>query len=392
MSNTSSTRRRRPPQIAVVVSGWPRLSESFALNELLALHEAGMLAAVFATKCGETDVRHPAVAALDKSVHHLGTGTAEQQAAEVVGILGGLRIAGVKVDGVHGYFAHQPAAVARAAAALLGVPFGFSAHAKDPRKVEQLDLADRARAASCVVVCNADVASQLHDVGAEPTLVQHGVDTVLFKPRLFKPRLFKPQLLRPQLRTNAAMLPGRRVELLAVGRLVAKKGFDVLIEAVRLLDFDWRLRIVGDGPLRQHLHDLAQSTTDGDRIEFLGTRTHADLPELYHGTDIVAVPSVIDADGDRDGLPNVVLEAMACGLAIVASDVAAIPTAIEHRQNGLLVEPGDVHGLANALNEFAKDAELRAALGANARSRAESQFGLGPCTDRFLSILEAAYG
>lgn len=377
MSSISSTRRRRPPQIAVVVSGWPRLSESFALNELLALRDAGMLAAVFATKCGEADLRHPAVVALDNNVHHLGAGTAEQQAAEVVGILGGLQVAGVNVDGVHGYFAHRPAAVARAAAAVLGVKFGFSAHAKDPRKVEQLELADRARAASCVVVCNSDVAEQLHAVGADPTLVQHGVDTALFKPRLF----------RPQLRTNDG-----RVELLAVGRLVEKKGFDVLIEAARLLDFDWRLRIVGDGPLRRHLHDVARAKTDGGRIEFLGTRTHADLPALYHGADIVAVPSVIDADGDRDGLPNVVLEAMACGLAIVASDVAAIPTAIEHRQNGLLVAPGDVHGLANALNELAKDADLRAALGASARSRTESQFGLRPCTDRFLSILGAAYG
>ncbi|MEP7112045.1 MAG: glycosyltransferase [Ilumatobacteraceae bacterium] len=372
MSNISSPRRRRPPQIAVVMSGWPRLSESFALNELLALREAGMLAAVFATKCGETDEQHPAVAALDKHVHHLRAGTAEQQAAEVVGILGGLQVGGVKIGGVHGYFAHHPAAVARAAATLLGVRFGFSAHAKDPRKVEQLELADRARAASCIVVCNSDVAAQLHAVGADPTLVQHGVDTELFK---------------PQPRTSDG-----RVELLAVGRLVAKKGFDVLIEAARLLDFDWRLRIVGDGPLLQHLQDVARATTDGGPIEFLGTRTHADLPALYHSADIVAVPSVIDADGDRDGLPNVVLEAMACGLAIVASDVAAIPTAVEHRQNGLLVEPGDVHGLANALNEFAKDVDLRAALGANARLRAESQFGLEPCTDRFRSILEAAYG
>ncbi len=95
-------------------------------------------------------------------------------------------------------------------------------------------------------------------------------------------------------------------------------------------------------------------------------------PTLYHAADIVAVPSVIDAHGDRDGLPNVVLEAMACGLAIVGSDVAAIPTAIEHRVTGLLVDPGDVYGLANAINELAKDADLRTALGANARATAEA--------------------
>ncbi len=368
MSNTSdSTAPARPLQVAVVVSGWPRLSESFALNELLALHAAGMLAKVFATKRGDLTDTHPSAALLEPFVHHLGEGTAEQQAAEVMGVV----LGGLHVDAVHGYFAHQPAAVARVAAAQLGVPFGFSVHAKDAGKVEPEELAERARAAACVIACNADVAQQLRSVGADPTLVPHGVDLGSFTPQP-----------RP---------PDGRVELLAVGRLVAKKGFDVLIDAVRRLDFDWRLRIVGDGPLLLQLHDAARANAESDRIEFLGARTHAELPALYHGADIVAVPSVIDAHGDRDGLPNVVLEAMACGLAIVGSDVAAIPTAIEHRVTGLLVDPGDVYGLANAINELAKDADLRAALGTNARTTVEARFGLAACTDRFLSILEAAY-
>ena len=369
MSNTSD---RPAPRIAVVVSGWPRLSESFALNELLAMRRAGMLAAVFATKRADSTDRHPAVEELDELVHYLGDVPAGEQAAEIVGDLGGLNIARNNIDGVHGYFAHRPAEVARAAAGLLGVPFGFSVHAKDPRKVEPAVLADRANAAACVVACNSEVAGQLRAVGADPILVPHGVDLDAFAPR---PRT-----------------PDGRVEILAVGRLVAKKGFGVLIEAVRLLDFDWRLRIVGDGPLLQQLRQAAQDSAEMHRIEFLGARTHAELPALYRSADIVAVPSVVDADGDRDGLPNVVLEAMACGLAIVGSDVAAIPTAIEHRETGLLVDPGDVFGLANAINELAKDPELRAALGAHARVHAESRFGLGTCTDRFLSILAAAYG
>jgi glycosyltransferase involved in cell wall biosynthesis len=374
MSNTSNSESfgHRTRRIAVVVSGWPRLSESFALNELLALHTAGMLAGVFATKPGDATEQHPAVATLDNYVHHLGAGTAEEQAAEVLGVLGGMHTAGERVDGVHGYFAHEPAAVARAAAALLGVPFGFSVHAKDPTKVDPDELADRARAAACILACNPDVARQLRAVGANPILVPHGVDLAAFTPQ--------------QGVSNGV------VELLAVGRLVAKKGFDVLIDAVRLLDFDWRLRIVGSGPLLDDLQQRARHTASTGRIEFLGSRTHAQLPALYHSADIVAVPSVIDAEGDRDGLPNVVLEAMASGLAVVGGDVAAIPTAIEHRVTGLLVEPGDATGLANALSECAKDAALRAELGNNARSFVESHFGLPACTRRFVSILEAAYG
>jgi glycosyltransferase involved in cell wall biosynthesis len=341
------------------------LSESFALNELLALHSAGMLVAVFATKRGDATEQHPAVARLTTDVRYLDDGTAEQQAAELAASLG------EPVDGVHGYFAHQPAAVARRAASILGVPFGFSVHAKDPRKVEPAELADRARAAACVVACNADVAGQLRAVGADPILVPHGVDLDAFVP---SPRT-----------------PDGRIELLAVGRLVAKKGFGVLIASTRLLDCDWRLRIVGEGPFLDELAEAARHLGVDERVEFLGPRTHAELPSLYHDSDIVVVPSVIDSSGDRDGLPNVVLEAMACGLPVVGSDVAAIPTAIEDRVTGLLVEPGTVHGLAKAINELAADAELRASLGANARVRAESQFGLTACTTRFLSIIEAAY-
>jgi glycosyltransferase involved in cell wall biosynthesis len=151
------------------------------------------------------------------------------------------------------------------------------------------------------------------------------------------------------------------------------------------------LRIVGDGPLRDDLRNAATDSGIGERVEFLGSRTHAELPALYHQADIVAVPSVIDVDGDRDGLPNVVLEAMACGVAVVGSEVAAIPTAIEHRLTGLLVEPGDAKALAVVLDDLAGDAGLRAALGAAARSRAVARFGLQACTDRFLSIMESTY-
>ena len=354
-------------RLAVVMSGFPRTSETFAVGELVALSRAGMLARLYATKAGDGAVPQPGVDELLPLLRMLPVGDAAEQAAALVTDLGEL-----EVDGVHGYFAHQPAAVARGAATTLRVPFGFSAHAKDPGKVPADELAERARNAACIVACNPVVADQLRAAGADPTLVPHGVDLTSFTPR--------PRTTRG------------RVELLAVGRLVPKKGFDVLIKAVRRLEFDWHLRIVGDGPLLLQMHDLAGETVHGRRIQFLGVRTHAELPGLYHEAHIVVVPSVIDSEGDRDGLPNVVLEAMASGLAVVGSDVAAIPTAIEHRVTGLLVEPGDVQGLANAISELSKDADLRAALGANARSRVQSRFGLDECTDRFLSILEAAYG
>src|SRR5205085_12204424 len=149
--------------------------------------------------------------------------------------------------GVHGYFAHTPAEVAARAAARLGLPYGFSTHARDARKVAPGVLAERARKASCVVACNTDVAEEILRGGGAVHLLPHGVDLRRFRPR--------PQRDSEELR------------LLAVGRLVEKKGFHVLLDAASLLDLPFRLRIVGSGPEREHLskmietHGLARRVT-----------------------------------------------------------------------------------------------------------------------------------
>ena len=337
---TSSTSDR--PQVAVVVSGWPRVSETFALNELLALDRAGLLAGTFATKPGDRSLRQPVVDAA---------------------------LAGRAVTGVHGYFAHRPAAVAERAAALLGVPFGFSAHALDVRKVTAEELAARAAGAVVVVACNRDVAGSLRAAGAEPFLVGHGVDLARFRPR-------------PTARSG-------ELSLLAVGRLVPKKGFDVLLDALAHLARPWRLAVVGDGPERSALR--ARATGQGDRVRWLGRATHADLPAIYASADVVVVPSRVDAADDRDGLPNVVLEAMACGRPVVASDVAAIATAVDDGLTGVLVPPEQPLALARAIDALGADRFARARLGRSARRRAERDHGLAGCSARLVHTLERAY-
>ena len=153
-------------RVAVVVSGWPRLSETFALNELLALHRAGMLAGIFATKPGESGIRHPAVAELEPAVTMLGCRHRREPGSR------GRRprLAEAGVSAVHGYFAHRPAEVAAVAARLLGVPYGFSVHALDARKVTAEELRARAAGASVVLACNADVAATVSAAGARPRL------------------------------------------------------------------------------------------------------------------------------------------------------------------------------------------------------------------------------
>ena len=135
--------------------------------------------------------------------------------------------------------------------------------------------------------------------------------------------------------------------MLGVGRLVEKKGFDVAIAAVALLGDGVSLRIVGTGVDEGRLRrEVADRGVWMRVVEFAGPRTHLELPHEYAGADVVVVPSVVDRQGDRDGLPNVVLEAMASGVAVVASDVAAVSDAVEHDVTGLLVPPGEPAALA----------------------------------------------
>lgn len=356
----------RAPRLAMIVSGFPRLSETFALNDLLALDASGVVAAVFATKPGDEAPPQPGVERLANRVVMLPPGGPEEQAAMVAD-----RLRDTAIAGIHAYYAHTPADVAARAAARLGIPYGFSAHARDARKVEPRELARRARGAAVVTACNTDVAAVLDLAGVRPRLVPHGVDTSRFCPGSGTLR--------------------ERLQLLAVGRLVEKKGFLVLLHAVARLNAPFALRIVGDGPERPRLARAVEQLGLAGRVALAGGCTHADLAAEYASADVVIVPSIEDSAGDRDGLPNVVLEAMASARPVVASRIAAIPTAVVHQSTGWLVEPGDPHALARAISGLAADPILRNRLGRLGRERVEQHFAIAQCTAHLRRVLEAAY-
>jgi glycosyltransferase involved in cell wall biosynthesis len=349
--------------IVVVTSGFPRRSETFALNELQALHERGLLAGVFATK--EGDGSEPDGAG-ELPLELLPPGSAAEQSAALLD-----RVDPRRVAAVHGYFAHLPAEVAESAARRLGVPHGFSAHARDARKISRAELGRRAAAASCVVACNSDVAEELRAAGASPALVPHGVDLARFGGRIARSE--------------------GPLEVLAVGRLVPKKGFDVLVEAARAIESPFRLRVTGEGAERPRLEAAIAAHGLGARVCLEGAATQSEVASLMGTADVFVAPSIVDAEGDRDGLPNVVLEAMAAALPVVATPVGAISSAVVHGETGLLVAPGDAQALAAAIDRLARDPELRLRLGAAGRRDVEQRFALAACTDRLARVLERAY-
>ena len=365
-ARASSARVDDAAALAVVVSGFPRRSETFALNELLALDAAGMLGPVFATKPGDAGHQQPDHERVLRRVEVLPAASPADQAALVA-----QRLKDSSVVGIHGYFAHTPAEVASLAARRLGIAYGFSVHARDARKVSPDDLVARTRSAACVIACNPDVAADVGRFGISTQLIPHGVDIRRFQP---------------------APLPAAEpLRLLAVGRLVEKKGFSVLLAALELVGIPFTLRIIGEGPERDGLQARIDASGLRDRASLCGPMTHAQLPAEYAAAHVVVVPSVMDRSGDRDGLPNVVLEAMASQRPVVASDIAAIASAVRHGETGLLVPSGDPAALAAALRALAGRPTLLERLGRSGRRRVEAEFELGRCTQRLVHHLRTAY-
>jgi glycosyltransferase involved in cell wall biosynthesis len=353
-------------KIAMVLSGFPRRSETFALNEIWALEQRGALAAIFATKAGEPFAVQPASKALLGRVQVLREGNAQRQAEEVAKLLEGTR-----VSGIHGYFAHAPAELAERVATLLGTRFGFSIHAKDARKVPHDVLGARARKAACVVACNHDVADELRNSGANVHLVPHGVDLDRFVPQPFPDR--------------------GALQLLAVGRLVEKKGFHVLIDAAARLRTPFQLEIIGEGPEEKRLAELIRAHGLESKVRLCGPKTHEDLPEAYNRAHVLVAPSIIDQSGDRDGLPNVVLEAMACGRPVIATGVGATGSAVIHEETGLITEPGDGESLVAAINRLTEQHSLLEQLGVQAREHVQRKYDVRQCTEHFHNLLRSAY-
>lgn len=176
--------------------------------------------------------------------------------------------------------------------------------------------------------------------------------------------------------------------LLAVGRLVEKKGFEHLVRAMRIAGGRnvFRARIVGDGPLRGSLEDLVEDCGLSDRVEFLGWRTGPEVSGLMADADLFVAPSVTARDGDMEGMPLVITEAMATGLPTIGSRHSGIPEVVIDGDNGLIVEERDEQGLADALAFFSDPAHrLQAATGA--RQVAEDWFDSRKQGDELVELL-----
>jgi glycosyltransferase involved in cell wall biosynthesis len=180
--------------------------------------------------------------------------------------------------------------------------------------------------------------------------------------------------------------PGGTLLIAAAGRLVRKKGFEYLIDALADLP-GARLALAGDGSLRGELEQRARDRNALDRVRFLGNRTQDEVAELFSAADIIVTPSVRDDSGNVDGLPNVVMEALASGTPLVTTDAGGIGAIVEDDVTAAVVAERDVAALATAIRRLGVDPEGRQRIGAAARLLVERQFGWAQTARQF----EAAY-
>lgn len=398
-------------KIALILKGYPRLSETFIAQEIRALEQRGMDITLIS-------LRHPT----DKSVHPIHRQIQapviylpEYLHQEPLRVLKAwfkcckqfslkaawetfrkdykrdktrnrirrfgqsLVLAAELPEGtqqMYAHFLHTPASVTRYAALMNRIPWSCSAHAKDIWTSEEWDLREKLAELEWLSTCtraNFDYLRSLASTPEKVQLVYHGLDFNRFDSSESNP---------------AGKTPSEPVKIISVGRAVAKKGYDDLLNALAMLpdDLNWRFIHIGGGTLLDTLKQQAEKLGIADKIEWRGALPQEQVLAAYRDSDMFVLASKIVADGDRDGLPNVLMEAQSQGLCCLATDISGIPELITNNENGLLVRPEDPQGLAQALQRLISDDQLRLQLGQAGKKHLRENFDVEIGIDQLVDL------
>ncbi|GAB5388196.1 MAG: glycosyltransferase [Alphaproteobacteria bacterium] len=401
--------------VAVVVKGWPRLSETFIAQELRGLEQAGLRLRIISLRHPYDPTTHPIHDEIEADVSYLPEYLYQEpgrvwRAIRIARQMPGYRaawdafMADLKRDStanrirrfgqacvmaaelppayrfIYAHFLHTPASVARYAALILGYPFAFSAHAKDIWTTPDWDLKDKLEQATWGATCTAFAHQHLDALeggSGKVSLIYHGLDVGRHG------RSASDRTARD------GSDPDHPVELVSVGRAVAKKGYDTLFRALAMLpdDIYWRFTHIGGGELETKLYQEAEQQGIARKIDFMGKQPQSAVIEALQHADIFTLASRVTGNGDRDGLPNVLMEAAAQDLPAVTTNVSGIPEFVIEGETGLMVDQDDAPALAKALETLIRDPERRRKMGQAAHARLHDGFtftqSLKPLLDRF---------
>jgi glycosyltransferase involved in cell wall biosynthesis len=242
--------------------------------------------------------------------------------------------------------------------------------------VPETALVDRIHEAKAVITCCHTNLEHLSRIAPSQQskflLIYHGVNLNDFQPL-----------------SNSGTAPARRPLILSIGRLVEKKGFQDLLQALLIVKErgeEFCCNIYGDGPLYEQLRDWIDKHDMADEVTLMGDCTQQELISVYQNATLFILTPAQTEDGDRDGIPNVVVEAMAVGLPVITTAVAGIPELVEHAQNGLLYQPHDVDGIASGIIELLRDTEKRTQLGSAASKKVNEHFDITQAATRLKTL------
>ena len=403
---------------AIVVKGYPRLSETFIAQEIRGLEERGLDIEIVSLRHPTDSHTHPVHDEIEAPVRYLPEylyreprrvwrawraarklpryrearrvwlrDLARDRTPNRIRRFGQALVLARElspdIEHIHVHFLHTPASVARYAAMLTGRRWTVSAHAKDIWTSPEWEKREKLADAEWLVTCSGyarDHLAALDAEGGKVELVYHGIDG----------DRFPSPPARKTLRDGSD--PDDPVRLLCVGRAVEKKGHDVLLDALSRLprDLNWRLWHIGGGELRKKLKAQAERLGIADRVVWFGALPQGEVRDRYRKADLFVLASRVGGDGDRDGLPNVLMEAQSQALACIATTVSAIPELIVDGETGLLVPPEDPDALSGAIAGLAVNAERRLFLGRSGEARVRGAFSFAAGVDRLAEKLGAS--
>jgi glycosyltransferase involved in cell wall biosynthesis len=392
--------------IAYIVGEFPSYSEYFILNEIKELQKKGFKIVILAIKKG-SGVGSDALGAGDDVIYDTRFFSRAKWVAHVyayrtikkryVQLLTGAlqsartgkhfstavyffyRLKDTPVDQIHAHFLSLPAAIASLLSKLLNITFSGSAHANDIFTTPKADLISRIGQATFIVTCTQFNAAYLKKIagekkGARIYQIYHGIDLLHW----------------PKRKTAIKEGGGSAIHLLTIARLVEKKGIIYLLAAVDLLTkqgYTITCTIIGDGPLlpyyKKYIHDHRLNKI----VHLLGALPQEAVQPFYNKADLFVLPCIQAKNGDRDGLPNVLVEALAVGVPVITTRLSAIPELIEHEMTGLLVREKDAQGIAAAIVRLKKDTTLYSAIIQNGWTKVQA-FNIEYSTNQLSDLFE----
>lgn len=408
--------------LGMILKGYPRISESFISTEILLLESLGIPIEIYSLKQPRESFSHANVKKIRASVTYMPEyvipnwqtlmksnftawrklrahyrqclkdaifrafdrrNSATLRHFLQAGHLTTIRLLGSPVCHLHAHFCHTPTSVALFASELTGLPFSFTAHAKDIYTSDPEQLVRKIERARFVVTCTKYNARYLSGLSSSESQIQHqtpihtiyhGIDVDFF--------------------TFAhSPIPGPPFRILSIGRHVEKKGYDDLFKAVKLLDdagMDFQLIQIGSGEITSELNDMVRDLGLQNRVQMLGTLPHEEVIKHYRTAHCFALACKVAANGDRDGIPNVLLEAMAVGLPVVATRVSAVPELVEDGVTGTLVEPETPAAMAHAILDLLLHPNSHERRKKQARTKVEEDFDNRRCVTKLYALLKQA--